>query len=372
MKKIVIIGGGFAGISALKRLRQSGLALDISVVDKKRTFDFLPMLPDVIGRGIAPEYLSRGIGCFKPDLINEEVVSLDLDRREAATAGRVIPYDYLLIASGSETNFYGNDQIKKFAFTLDSANDAKKLREAIKERAPQAFVISGGGYTGIEVATNLRSYLDKNKKECRVIIVERAPAILGPLPEWMKTYVGKNLDELKIEVMANTSISAIDGGRITLSDGKIIDEAMLIWAAGVKAAGFIQALKVEKNPQGRIKVDEYLRLNDSVFAAGDASFFTARNAPLRMAVQFSIAEGECAADNIIRSIKGKALRKYKPLDLGYVIPMANNRSCGRIMGIDMRGILPTVLHYLMCIYRSRGFRNKMGILSALLTGGKQA
>jgi len=169
--------------------------------------------------------------------------------------------------------------------------------------------------------------------------------------------------------MANSSISAIEEERITLSDGKIIDNCLLIWAAGVKAAGFIQALRVEKNPQGRIKVDVHLRFNESCFAAGDAANFAFGGATLRMAVQFSITEGECAAANIIRSIKGKALCKYKPVDLGYVIPMANNRSCGKIMEINMKGMFPTVLHYLMCIYRSRGIKNKLGLISSLLKGG---
>lgn len=369
MKKICIIGCGFAGIAALNRFRRSGLKVEVTIIDKKRTFDFLPMLPDVIGRGISPEYLAYEIEKPGLNFINEEAISLNLEKKEVATTGKTLSYDYLLVASGSETNFYGNDQIKKYAFTLDSAADAVKILSALKQSSPGAIVVSGGGYTGVELATNLRLFLDKNKRQGRIVIVERAPAILGPLPEWMKAYVAENFKRLKVEVEVNTSISAIEADKVTLSDGRIIDDAMLIWAAGVKTCGFIQALQAEKSPQGRIRADDCLRLNDSCFAAGDAAFFAYGGASLRMAVQFSITEGGCAAANIIRSIRGEPLRKYKPLDLGYVIPMANNRSCGRIMGINMRGFIPTVLHFLMCIYRSRGLRNRSGIIKTLLRGG---
>ena len=88
-----------------------------------------------------------------------------------------------------------------------------------------------------------------------------------------------------------------------------------------------------------------------------------------MAVQFSITEGDRAAVNIIRSIKNLSLKKFKPLDLGYIIPMANNRSCGRVFGLNVKGIFSTLLHFVMCIYRSQGLKNKLGFINNLLTGG---
>ncbi|MCK9603755.1 MAG: FAD-dependent oxidoreductase [Candidatus Omnitrophica bacterium] len=375
MSKILIIGGGFGGLSAASRLYKLRDKLSVTLIDKKDTVDFLPMLPDCIGRGICPQALSYKIEKlarkFGFKFILKEVTAIDLDKKEASAGSEKFNYDYLIIASGSETNFYGNDNIKERAYTLDSVNDSGKIIEALRRRKFDNFIVGGGGYTGIEVATNLRLFLKNAKSPGRIIIVERSPAILGPLPEWMKKYVISNLKRLEIEVFVNSTIDKIEEDKVYFSEGRIINNAFTIWAAGVKTAGFIQDLKIDKNPQGRIKVDEYLRLNDSCFIAGDAANFSYKNIFLRMAVQFAIIQGDSAAANIIRDIKGLPLRKYRPLDLGYIIPMANNRSCGRVLGLNMKGVLPTIFHFIMCIYRSYGLKNKFAIIRDLIKGGRK-
>jgi len=368
--KVIIIGGGFGGLSASRRLCKSGIKLEVMLIDKKQTVDFLPMLPDCIGRMISPEFLSYGIENIGRKLgfnfIKGEVIAVDLEKKEVSVNSEGLKYDYLIIASGSETNFYGNQGIRQYAYTLDGISDARKMIDGLGQGKFDNFVVGGGGYTGIEVATNLRLFLNRNGMKGRIVIVERAPAILGPLPEWMKKYVIDNLQRLNIEISVNNTIDIIEEHRIHLSEGKILDNVFVVWAAGVKTSSFIQNLKVDKNPQGRIKVDEYLRLNNNCFVIGDAANFSQQNNFLRMAVQFAIAQGDLAGANIIRDIKGLNLRKYKPLDLGYIIPMANNRSCGSILGLNLKGFLPTIFHFIMCIYRSYGKRNKIGIIKDLL------
>lgn len=372
MIKVLILGGGFAGLAALLRLVPEK-GLDITLVDKSGESNFPPMLPDVIGRGINADFLTFKIEDlrkrFKFNFINDEVNSVDLKVRQVKTSKYSLNYDYLIIATGSETNFYGQQYIRDYAYKLDMAQDAKKILTALRDGLFDAVIVAGGGYTGIEVATNLRVYFNKNQKKTKVIIVERAPSILGPLPEWMKNYTQRNLKNLNINVFINTVIEKIEGYKVCLSNNQTFDNAMLIWAAGVKTAGFIERLNFEKNPQGRLKVDEYLRLEERSFAVGDAAGFLYKDKPLRMAVQFSIMEGRHAAKNVLNVINGRPLRAYRPLDLGYIIPMANNRSCGCVLGLNLRGVLATFLHYLMCIYRSHGFRNKWGILGNLMKGG---
>lgn len=372
MPKVIIIGGGFAGLSAAARLSEHKKDIEILLIDKQARFNFLPMLPDVIGRGISPVFLTNAIERLiknkKFIFLNDQVNAVSLQEKQVTSSSKVFNYDYLIIASGSETNFYGNNLIKQFAYKLDDAQDAKKITEALQTNLFEAFLVSGGGYTGIEVATNLRLYLNKKSQDKRVLIVERSPSILGPLPEWMKDYVRDNLQKLKIEVFCNTTIDSMAQSRIRLSTGESFDNTMLIWAAGVKTVDFIGNLKAEKNPQGRLMVDEYLRLDEHCFVAGDAAAVKYQEAFLRMAVQFSIMQGELTASNIINLTRGLPLKKYKPLDLGYVIPMANNKSCGRVFGINMTGFLPTILHYLMCIYRSYGLRNKLGIIKGMICG----
>jgi len=371
MKKVIIIGGGFAGISAINRLRRFKNFVDITLIDRKDDFNFLPMLPDIIGRGIHPEFLAFKLDdyCMKVGIkfIKDEIVKVDLENNIISSRENSYPYDYLIVSSGSETNFYGNEAARKYSFKLDSTADA----EAILNKLDQfnIFLIVGGGYTGIEIATNLRRYFSSRKNNKRIVIIERAPSILGPLPEWMKQYVNNNLKNLKIGVLTNVTLEKIEADGVALSNKDEFNKAMLIWAAGVKTSDFVFDLNKEKTPQGRLKVDEFLRITKNCFVVGDANTFSYKEKPLRMAVQFSIFQGDLAAINIIKSIKGLKLVAYKPIDLGYVIPMANNVSCGIILGINFHGLIATVLHYFMCIYRSQGFKNRLGIITGLLKGG---
>ncbi|MGD9015631.1 MAG: FAD-dependent oxidoreductase [Candidatus Omnitrophota bacterium] len=370
MRKILIIGGGFAGLSALRRLCRYRKKLDITLIDKKESFDFLPALPDIIGERISHQYLSYRLDdlCLKLGckFINQEVTSLDLDKKIVLATSADFAYDYLILASGSETNFYGSQEIKRYAYKLDNVLDAQRILQSLKRDAFQTCVVSGGGYTGIEVATNLKRYCAKYKKNKKILIVDMAASLLGPLPNWMKNHVRANLQRLNIEVILNTSVSKIQAEGVALSNGQFYNNAMLIWTAGVKVSDYIFALSKEKSRQGRISIDENLKLTKSCFIAGDAGQFLDKGIPLRMAVQFSIVQGRVAALNILRSIKGMPLIKYKPLDLGYIIPMADNNSCGRVFGFNLKGKFPTLLHYLMCLYRSQGMRNKLGILQNLL------
>ncbi len=373
MKKIIIIGGGFAGLSAARRFSKCGLDLEVSIFDKRGHFDFLPLIPDAIGRQISLEFLQYNIsdlsGKLKFKFIKEEVVSVDLGSRSVATSVSSYAYDFLVVASGSQTNFFGNQETQDRAYALNSVDDVKKIQDALAGNRFENFVICGGGYTGVEAATNLWRYFKKKGLTKKIIIVERAPAILGPLPDWMKLYAQDNLRNMAIDILANSFIEHIREDRVAVSGGRVFTKAMLIWVPGVRTADFIQKLSIEKNQQGRIVVDEYLRFNQNCFCAGDTAYFAGRNNFLRMAVQFAISEGFHAAGNIIRSIKNLPLKKFKPQDLGYIIPMANNRSCGRVFGLNVKGLFSTLLHFAMCIYRSPGPKNRLGLITDLLKGG---
>jgi NADH dehydrogenase len=375
MRKIIVIGAGFAGLSAAARF--SGMARDaeVSIFDKKGTADFLPLLPDIIGRQLSPELISFSVKDIlsrrKIKFVREEVASVDLDPSRVFTASCAYNYDFLLIASGSQTNFFSDAKAQSQAYALNSVSDTKNIMEALRKERFENFIVCGGGYTGIEAAGSLWLFCRRNGISARIFIVERSPGILGALPLWMKDYTARNLNSMGVEVLSNSVIEDIQGARVKVSGGRVFEKAMLIWVPGVRTADYIQKLEVKKNPQGRIIVDEYLRFRQNCFCAGDTALFEAggvplEGVPLRMAVQFSIAEGALAADNIIRSIKGKKLKKYIPQDLGFIIPMANNRSCGRVFGLDIRGLLPTLLHFMMCIYRSYGLKNKIGLAAGMI------
>ena len=307
-KKVLIIGCGFAGCFAAHFLARHKRDIEVTVIDRKETLDFLPMLPDVVGRGIDPEFLTYPISALTSRLgltfINDEVKSADLYANTVVTSRKNLEYDYLLICSGSETNFYGNDQMRKYSYKLDSVSDVKTITAAINKKDFDSYIIAGGGYTGVEIASGLRVFLNKKSLHKKIIIVERSASILGPLPEWMKEYALNNLkNNLGISIITDTVVDKVTEEKIILSNGQMFEPAMLIWVAGVRTADFIQNLNVEKNPQGRVKVDEYLKIKDNCFIAGDCAYVYHGNGFLRMAVQFSIYQSLAAASNIISSIR---------------------------------------------------------------------
>jgi len=361
MKKVIIVGGGFAGISALKKLSKSKANLEITLIDKKETSDFLPSLPDIVSQKIDPSFLNfnlidftQNIGC---KFINQEVISLNLFQKSLNLVSQTLNYDYLLLASGTQANFFGNQLFEKQALKLDNINNTKKILDILETQEFDKFIIVGGGYTGIEIATSLRYYYLRHKKDKDIIIIEKSPNLLGALPKWIQDYVQKNLNKLNIKVLVSTEISQIE------------KKALVVWVAGVKASDYIFKLNNDKTAQGRLKVDQYLRLDDNCFVAGDTAYFIFNNQPLRMSIQFAIKQGALAAENILNSIQKKSLLKYNPKDLGYIIPMANNKSCGLVFGLRIKGLLASFFHYFMCVFRSWTFKNKLGIIKNLIKGG---
>jgi len=370
MRQVVIIGGGFAGLAALRRLYKRWHDFDITLIDKKRTFSFSPVLPDIIGERIPSRFLSFAyddlVEMDKCKFVHDEVVRVDLDKRIVYSRSDTYFYDYLIIATGCETAFYGNDAIKKHSFKLDTVEDADTLYRTIRSGTYETFVVAGCGYTGIEVATNLRRYLTRHKKRNRILIVEKLKTFLPDFPEKMRQYIWLNLEKLKIDVALNTTVEKIDGETIGLSNDETIYGAMLIWTAGVKGADFASTIDIGSTPQGRVYIDRNLKIRKDCFAVGDAAHFPYEGKPLRMAVQFAITQGETAAGNVFNSADGLSLDTYEPFDLGYVIPLANNKACGKIVGMTMCGFIPIALHYFFCSYRSCGMKNKMGILKSFL------
>jgi NADH:quinone reductase (non-electrogenic) len=373
MKDVIVIGGGFAGLTAVRQLSRYKKYIRVTLIDEKTTFDFLPCLPDILSSKIHPKHLTNNFSniCHEYGglFVNETVTNIDFKTKTIFTNVSEILFDYVLVASGSRTNFYGDEKIKKHAYALDNIDNAIKLKGILDSENITTVAIVGGGYTGVEVATHIR-YLFKNQaKEKRIVILERGPSLLAPAPDWMKQYVRSNLIKLDIEVKLASTVNKMGASSIWLSSGEIFNDAVLIWCAGVAASDFSFRLDAARDKQGRIAVDRYLRCNDFCFVAGDAASFSCKQGPLRMAVQFSINQGKHAALNILRSIVKLPLKKYRPFDLGWVVPMANNHGCGKVLNVSVKGVVPVILHYFFSIMRALSLKNKVGILRGLLKGG---
>ena len=374
MKDVVIIGGGFGGLSAARRLAGMGGEIRVTLLDRKETFDFLPLLPDIVGGRIPPAAASAGLCglaqrhgfAFQHDTVE----GIDLGRRAIVGRRSAYPFDALLVAAGSEPNYFGDASLQKSAYSFNSCGDSERLAAALSAAHVETCVIVGGGYTGIEMATHVRRRFARAGRALRIIIVEAAPSILGAMPDWIRRYARDNLGRLDIPVMENCRLAGVAEGRVFLGGGEAFDNALVIWCAGVQAPAFARALPFEKGPQDRILVEGSLEIRNrpGLFAIGDAAAFMRRGRPLRMSVQFARTQGACAAGNIARYLRGGRLRGYRPWDPGFVLPMANGRSCGAVGGLRLRGLLPTAMHYVMSLLLSPGLDQKARLIRALMHG----
>ncbi|MDD5677025.1 MAG: FAD-dependent oxidoreductase [Kiritimatiellae bacterium] len=363
MKHLVIMGGGFGGLSAARYLSRYRDEVAVTVIDRKNTSDFLPLLPDVVGGRLPSSAVSVNLHDVARRLgfafVRAEVRRIDPSRRCVLGEGREVPYDALIMAAGSEPNYFGNQAARQAALPLNTARDAGLLAQKLQEGRFKTCVIIGGGYTGVEIATHVWRRLRAAREAKAIVIVEAASSILGALPDWMKRYTLKTLDTLQIAHFENCRLAGIDNGGVRLSNGRVFNPALLVWAAGVQAPACVRSSPFARGAQERIRVDAFLRARDDVFVIGDAAAVMARGHPLRMSVQFAIAQGACAAANALRHLRGARLRPYRPLDPGFVLPMAHGRSCGTVLGVRVRGRLPTFLHYGMCAWRLPGLAQKI-------------
>jgi NADH dehydrogenase len=362
-QRVVVIGCGFAGLAAAHKLSAALDRVQTTVIDRHPFMHYRPLLPDVLSGVMDSATLLSRIEPFARrygfSFVRAEVRGIDFDaQRVIVDRDIAIPYDYCIIAAGSETNFYGLDALQAAALKLDTVNDAQNVFSSISAGGYDHIVIVGGGYTGVETATHIRRFFDAHGAAPRIEIVERNGAIVRTLPRWIQDYVLDNLQRMDIGAAVNTTVTEYENRSAKLSDGREWPESLLVWTAGMKGSSFAARLGVETAGAGRLAVDNRLMVRENVFAAGNIACYRDGDACARMAAHMAIQQGERAADNCIRLARGKEPQSFRPADLGYLVPMANWRSCGVLFGTPVSGASATALHYLINAYRSRGLMHK--------------
>ncbi|MBD3380031.1 MAG: hypothetical protein GF408_06190 [Candidatus Omnitrophica bacterium] len=369
--KIIVLGGGFAGVSVLRHLSRFGKGVlsegDVLLVDRKENFEFLPLLPDIISGRVSASGLSyslRGL-CRNTgaDFLRAEVKASDVRSRKIVTSEGDFGYEKLAVCTGAETNFFGQRKIRDKCFKLYSCADAERIKGEVLRRCrafPKVNVaVAGGGYTGIEAATNIYHLLVRAGKPFRIVLLEKAPEILSMTPAWIRRSARKELERIGLEIMTDSGLSDVDEGAAVLEDGSRIENCMCVWSAGVRSSEAVDNFGLDQE-KSRIKVNSFLRPysageeSGNIFIAGDsAAFFSqGRSKPLRLAVMFAMGQGRTAAANLVNSLKAKRMRPYKAADLGYLVPFATGKAPGLVMGVPVAGPAGYALHYAVSIYRA--------------------
>lgn len=365
--KVVVLGGGFAGIAAVKtlcRLLKYKSDIEIVLIDRNSYTTMLPALPDVAGGKILKKSIIGSIEKLIPEKVNymkQFVHNVNLAARQIITDRETISYDYLIIASGSKTNFYGFEQNLDKLYTLSSLEEAERIfndfREVLTTGKNVNLVVSGAGFTGIELACCLNHMALAHGKKLTVYLIEKAERILTAISDKMLSEVEKETGRLGFKIIKNDSVGAFDGSTVKLEHYGEIPDAFFCWCSGVKSSVPVEG-NLQKHFDERILVDQYLRIpqHPEVFAAGDAAAFKHNGTFLRRSVNYASSMGQIAAKNVAALIQGRDLKSYKPVDLGWVIPV-NCTSIGEAFGMAVKGRSGILMHYIICGVKNYSISN---------------
>lgn len=371
--KIFIVGGGFAGINAAKNLsKKLSTSHEIYLIDKKEYTTMLPNLPEVASGRLESRDVTENIINLIPQsvkFIKEEILEINFNEKTIKTNENEYKYDYLILATGSTRNLFDFNQSLDKVNVLDSLEEAENIKvkfsEYLDTAAEATLVVSGAGFTGLELACNLYDLSKRKGKNLKVIFVERSNRILPMLSEKLSSHVIDKLNELKCKIYTNNQIVAFDGKDITLKNNEVIKDVFFCWCSGVKSA-LRPSGEYKRLPDGRIIVDEFLSIPEypEVYAVGDAAAIKDKNNNfLRRAVTFAQMSGRHGAKNIAAVINKKQRKPFNPIDLGWIIPIYIS-SIGAVLGKEIKGRKGIFMHYILCGIKNYNFRNFWSELKA--------
>jgi NADH dehydrogenase len=365
----------------------------ITLIDRNNYHLFQPLLYQVAIAGLIPAQIAypvRTIFRRQKNLTFQmgEVNEIDFERHYIKMDGSVIAYDYLILAAGGQTNFFGLESVKQNGYYIKDIESAIAMRNHLlsqferasreadtdKRRAMLTFVIVGGGPTGVEIAGALaelishvmrKEYRELDVREARVLLLEAAEALIASYPDALRRATLRLLQKKNVEVQFKALLTDYNGHRVTLADGTQIEANTLIWTAGAKAAEVVETLEVERAGSGRVRTESTLQLPDhpEVYVIGDAAYLEdEKGQPLPMLSTVAIQQGNVAAENIRRAIQGRTQQPFHYKDPGLLATIGRNAAVARIWGLSFSGFIAWVIWVGLHIYRIIGFRNRLVVL----------
>lgn len=389
LPRVVVVGGGFAGLNLIKKLKNS--PVQVVLIDKNNFHQFLPLLYQVASSGIQPDNVVFPFRKLFKNYRNfvfkmTEAVRVDSNSNILYTTIGAIPYDYLVLACGSDTNFFGNGSFEKFGIGLNTVTDALDIRSKLLQNLEQAsvtcnsdekkrlsnVVIVGGGATGVEIAGALaefkkyilpQDYPELKNTEMKVYLIEAADRLLQVMPDKLSQKTLNYLAGMKVDVLLNTSVRLFDGQKVTLDDGRVLDTENFIWTAGVKGVTVNGLSDEVLNRQNRIIVDEFNRVKslDNVFAIGDLAFLKTKEYPKGhpMVAQPAIQQGKLLAENLIRLLNDKPLKSFKYHDRGTMATIGRKKAVASIKDLKFGGFIAWLIWSFIHLMSIIGIRNKV-------------
>ncbi|HEV8067650.1 MAG TPA: NAD(P)/FAD-dependent oxidoreductase [Planctomycetaceae bacterium] len=391
MARVLIVGGGFGGLSAAKTLGNAR-QIEVTLLDRRNHHLFQPLLYQVATAGLSPAEIAQPIrGILSQfsniEVLEGEVTDVHLGTKELVADFSTFAYDYLILACGSLHSYFGHDQWEQYAPGLKTIEQATEIRRRIlqsfeeaertndlqKRRSLLTFVVVGGGPTGVELAgaigemsrfTLSRDFKRIDSKLARVILVESGDRVLSAFPRKLSARATRDLETLGVQVWTHSTVTGVDGGGVQIG-GERVEAATVLWAAGVRAVGLSHALDVPLDRNGRVLVKPDLSLegHPEVFVIGDQCHFDHQTGqPLPGLAQVAMQQGRFAARTIRDELDGRPRSKFHYVDKGQLATIGRSRAVADIWKLHFGGFPAWMVWLFVHIYYLTGFKNRLFVV----------
>jgi NADH dehydrogenase len=390
MKRVVIVGAGFGGLEAARKLGNRGV--QVTVIDRKNHHTFQPLLYQVALAALSPGEIAAPIRRIlrkdqNIEVLLGEVSGFDLAVRRVFAHTFTTEYDYLIVAAGARHSYFGHPEWSKLAPGLKTLEDAVEIRRRVllayelAEREawtrgvspPLTFAIIGGGPTGVELAGTLAEvahaalpsdfrHIDPTRT--RILLFEGGPRVLPAYPEDLSRRAESQLAHLGVEVHTNTLVSGVEPGGVRLGEA-LLPTAVTLWAAGVEASPLGKLLEAPTDKAGRVLVSPDLSVpgHPEVFVTGDLAEVRQANGDLVPGLApAAIQEGRAAAENILRDLQGQRRKNFIYWDKGTLATIGRNAAVGQIGRLHLSGFIAWMAWLFIHILFLVGFRNRIAVL----------
>jgi NADH dehydrogenase len=391
IKRVVVIGGGFGGINAAKRLG-GDRHFRVTIVDRRNHHLFQPLLYQVAMAALSPAEIAYPIRSLMArysnvDVLLDEVVGVDLKQKQVQTSGKTLDYDYLIMACGSNHSYFGHDEWENYAPGLKTLAQATEIRRRVllafekaanetdleKQRQFLTFVIVGGGPTGVELAGSIaemsrrsfhRDFKNLDVSRTRVILLEGSQRILNGYPQKLSYKAALDLEKLGVQVWTNALVTKVDDKGVYVGD-EFIKTSTVLWAAGVRPPELNRQLGVPLDRSGRIIVNSYCQLEShpDVFVIGDqALFHTEQGEPLPGLAPVAIQHGRYVARYLKNARRQKEQKPFRYHDKGQMATIGRNKAVMKAYGVETTGFIAWLAWLFVHIFFLIGFRNRVFVL----------
>ncbi len=389
--RVVIVGGGFAGLNVAKGLHHQR-EVQVTLIDRRNHHLFQPLLYQVAMAGLSPADIAAPIRSQlsrqkNVRVLQELVTGVDFARKVVLTDCGEFPYDYLLLACGARHSYFGHPEWEEYAPGLKTIEQATEIRRRILtafERAeritdPQeqkrllTFIVVGGGPTGVELAgalgemsrfTLAKDFRNIDATHARIILIEAGPRILPVFSQEMADRAMRDLETLGVQVWTSSKVTKVDAQGVEVDDERIRASTVL-WAAGVQASSLGRKLGLETDRQGRIIVQSDLSLKEhpNVFVAGDqAHCLDEEGQPLPGVAPVAIQQGRYLAKLMIDELKGRPRTPFHYVDKGRMATIGRSRAIAEIGRVKLTGFIAWLAWLVVHIYYLTGFRNRLFVV----------